>query len=400
MWNVEKRRVLIVARHYWPDAGAATERWRAVVRHYRSHGAEVLVATRKKLEDAPVAGPDGERLVGFHPDDADSAFLKRAGDLAVGSAQLLASQEIVRFAPDLVLSDPPGSLAGSAQRIAKRTDATFVYYFADDWSEHLAGKQKRLTEAAAGVVKKIDDSVISAAHGVIVVNKNHLGRMQGVARDVALIPNGLNRETYYKGGSFTELDMPQGINLSYSELTKLPLFLYAGNYGAAHGAEVLAESAVELWEQGERFRLLYVGYGSAKSHIREIAKDWPSLCLMVDPQPPTVIQRLYQYAIAGMASVSAERAHEDLVPVKALASIMCGCPVIFAGTGAFSKQIEEARYGNAVSPGRRDIQQVMLGRLRSPWNDEERKSLSERASAQYDNSRLASEVAFFVENLD
>lgn len=400
MLNVEKRRVLIVARHYWPDAGAATERWRAVVRHYRSHGAEVLVATRKKPEEAPVVGPDGERLVGFHPDDADSAFLKRAGDLAVGSAQILASQEIVCFAPDLVLSDPPGSLAGSALRIAKRTDATFVYYFADDWSEHLAGKQKRLAEAAAGVVKKLDDSVISAAHGVIVVNKNHLGRMRGVAREVALVPNGLNRDTYYQGDTFTELDMPQGTGLSYSELTNLPLFLYAGNYGAAHGAEVLAESAVELWKQGERFRLLYVGYGSAKSHIREITTDWQSLCLMIDPQPPAVIQRLYQYAIAGMASVSAERAHEDLVPVKALASIMCGCPVIFAGSGAFSKQIEEGAYGNAVPPRRREVQQAMLDRLRSPWSNEERKNLSERASAQYDNSRLASKVASFVENLD
>jgi glycosyltransferase involved in cell wall biosynthesis len=127
--------------------------------------------------------------------------------------------------------------------------------------------------------------------------------------------------------------------------------LWAGTLGYAHGLENVLQAAQLLSERPE-IHFLFVGDGSAKASLRELARN---LCLsnvtFRDPVPVEQLPPLFSVAECGLASLLNIPIHEGARPSKIFPVLASGKPLIFVGRGEGAKLVQQAGAGIVVAPG-------------------------------------------------
>ena len=163
---------------------------------------------------------------------------------------------------------------------------------------------------------------------------------------------------------------------------------------------MFAQAAAHEWSRSNAdFSVVFMGYGSDSAQLTEIARQWPSRLILLPPQSEEVAAVAFTQAVGGLASINAHPRLAHAVPVKALASIVTGCPLLFVGEGSFAKEVETHSYGVACA---RDVVQIgnAMRRLAlAPWSADERRALSDRATRQFDNRVLARDLVTSIEKL-
>jgi glycosyltransferase involved in cell wall biosynthesis len=324
-------KIVVVARHYWPSPGAATVRLQALVRAFLARGDQVSVITRGHPEESQSSGPLGERLVCIPGDSATGVGLKRVHELVRFSAG--ARRVIREIAPDLVIADPP---ATSALASSAHPNAARVYYMADSWSDMLSEGGGRLARVLSSLVRPLERRALRGSDVVIAVRENlaDLARQSG-ARQVITAPYG------------TDLSVFRFAGPGWSDPWKgdVPYFLYAGNFGVVHGATIFLDAAERMWRNGLRFGLVFMGYGSDLDVIAAFRDRQPNYFHLLPMQEPEVAASAFRGAVAALVSTRPLNVTSQTRPAKALAALACGCPVVFAGDGAFAAEVGSAELG-------------------------------------------------------
>jgi glycosyltransferase involved in cell wall biosynthesis len=347
-------KIVVVARHYWPLPGAATVRLQALVRAFVARGDQVSVITRGHPEESQPSGPLGERIVCIPGDTATGVGLKRVHELVRFSTG--ARRVIREITPDLVIADPPptSALASSAHPTAAR-----VYYIADSWSDMLREGGGRLARVLSSFVRPVEWRALRRSDIVIAVRDNlaDLARRAG-ARQVIIAPYGTDLSAFRSTGP-TWSD-PWGGDVPY--------FLYAGNFGVVHGATIFLEAAERLWRNGLHFGVVFMGYGSDLEAIAAFRDRQPHFFHLLPMQEPEVAASAFRGAVAALASTRPLNVTSQTRPAKALAALACGCPVVFAGEGAFAAEIAAFELG-----------------LSTPWNSGAVATAMESLLTQHNN---------------
>jgi glycosyltransferase involved in cell wall biosynthesis len=326
--------VLVVARHYWPAPGAATVRLQALVSAFVRHGHDVTVITRPPAGERPVKGPSGERLEYVVGDTETGVGLVRVFRLLLFA--LGAWRRTRRIKPSIVISDPPptSALASIGRRCARR-----VYYLADCWSEMLSEGGGRSGQLLSLGVRPLESYVLRQSDLVIAVRENLADVARGFgARTVVTAPYGTDLSTFVPAGPLWP-DPWAGA---------LPYFVYAGNYGVIQGATVFLDAAEALWRDGAEFGMVFMGYGSDSDQVEEFALRYPERFKSLEMQPAEVAAAAFRGCIGALASMRPVTAANQTRPAKALAALACGCPLIFAGEGAFVSEVNENNLGIAT----------------------------------------------------
>ena len=373
--------VLVLARHYYPSPGAATNRLTNMVEALREAGNKVTVVTRT-LPGLPRSnmefGPAGERIVRVPADRTTGFDLRRAMQMV--NFPLHAARLATTLVPevDVIISDPPPTVGLAAAFVAHRSNCAFVYYLSDRWRDLMAVSTSATARQLAPLVGMLEDVAIRRAHRVVAATEHLAEYSRRLNSNVTLIPNGVD------GRIFTPTGPPI---LDLAPSAGLPYFLYAGNFGEAHGASIFALASERLWRGGELgFGLTFVGYGSDAERIRRVAVSWPERLRMVDPAQPLVVAGAFRGALAGLASVKDAAEMRGAIPVKALASVMSGCPVLYAGGGSFRAEVEAGDMGIGCDTDVDQVAEAMVGFIRQPWIEARRMGLgAEARSRGYDN---------------
>lgn len=381
-------RVLLVAHQYWPTPGSATQVLSALVRALRDEGASVDVFTAA----APVGGervlegPLGERVHLVTDAERTGKSLKRVLDLIRFA---LAVRRYGRtIAVDIVISDPPPTAAWAAWRVAKRNRARFVYYLSDSWGAVTADSTDLLSRLAKRPIKLLEDGLLQRSGLAVAVTE----KMRSIARsakasNVILVQNGVDT------GLFT----PEGDAWHPTPARGRPFFLYAGNAGVVHGAQVFAAGAELLWNDGHEFDLVFMGYGVGTS-IDEYRSRWPDRVHILPRQNPQVVASAYRGALGALSSLRPLPSYRDARPIKSLAGLACGCPAVYSGDGTFADLLSANRLGYVnvwSSEGARNSLKAALdqSRLDPPAAIELRSHVRQFAETHFDERFGAQEVA-------
>lgn len=329
-------RILVVAHQYWPTPGSATQRLSALVAQLRERRAEVDVITcepRQGAADGHV-GPSGERVWFASGPEGTGSGLRRVVTLFAFVIGVLRRGSRVSY--DVVITDPPPSAALAAWILARRRSAHFVYYMCDSWGGATRDSTAALPTIAHPFVKGLEDWLLRSSDLVMAVTE----RMRQIAasagaRNVELLENGVPLEVF----------MPDGAEWRPQSLRPRPFFLYAGNAGVVHGADVFARAAEELWTSGREFDLVFMGHGADLPLIREIQRRWPDRLYTEPTRSPEVVAAAYRGALGALSSLRPFDSYADARPIKSLTGLAAGCPPIYAGEGAFAELLQREHLG-------------------------------------------------------
>lgn len=349
-------RLLILTQYYPPEIGAAQARLAAFARELRHAGHDVEVVTAlPNYPSGRVARDDRWRLRRREVYDgipvlrlwlvpATGAGIKRlVSYLSFTLSGLLGG--LVARRPDVVfVESPPLFLGVAGWAVARRFGARFVLNISDLWPDSVRDIGVLSDGVVLGAAERLErwlyrraDAVTAVTHGI----RDVLIGEKGVpATKVLLLPNGADLET------FAPEQADPAVRARYA-LPDGPLVLYTGNHGYAQGLDTAVLAAALVPE----VTVAFVGAGSDKSRIRELARErGVANVRFLDPVPPSEIRHLYAVADAGLVTLRATALMEGARPAKTLAVMACGRPVIYSGSGEGAELVRSAEAGVIAPP--------------------------------------------------
>lgn len=319
-------RVVLVAHQYWPTSGAATQVLGALVAGLRQSGASVDVLTTGRSTDgySSTIGPSGERIFFVSGPEGSGTSVRRVFDLFKFAIRAYIKGR--RLAADVVISDPPPTAAFAAHRLSKRLNAGFVFYLNDSWGAVTRDAESRFARAAHPMVKRLEDYLLRRSMLVIGVTS----RMAAIARG-----SGAPRTLEVSNGVDLEAFTPHGRTWSPNS-GDAPFLLYAGNAGVVHGAHVFIEGAKKLWDKGEDFDLVFMGYGADRGMFLSLAGEWADRVHLLPSQSAAIVAEAFRGAAGALSSLRPLESYSDARPIKSMTGLACGCPAVYVGAGDFS----------------------------------------------------------------
>ena len=357
------RRVLIVTQYFWPEPGAPSVRYAAIVRTLVSLGVDVTVLT------GIPSYPTGRVADGYHAlrpmtEQHDGARIERLPLLPYGgqnkwlrlanhgsfAASALLSAVRARRADLVIAESPPLPLAISGAAIARRSGAPMVLYVADVWPD-VAIAMGALREGwLADRLRALETAAYRAAWRITVPTDGLYAKIaahpSGGAAKTLLLPNGVDHAIFHP----IDPAMCREERAALGDLAQGALFVYAGTIGHAQALDTILDAAILLREQREiGFLLLGDGPERARLEARATEEGLRNVRFL-GVVPPERVARYMALARATVAPLRDVPLFAATRPAKVLPSLACARPVVFCGRGEMAALLEREGAGLVVPP--------------------------------------------------
>ena len=352
---------LFLTQYFAPEASAAPIRLAAIIRQLRRLGHDVEVVTA--MPNHPVGRIfDGYRGKFYTCEIWEGVRVHRVWlYAAVGKGwrrylnyltfTLLSFFGLVRAgkADCLFIESPPLSLSVPGFLYSRLRNVPFIFYVADLWPDAIRDNLELNRE---GIILKFARALAlwsyRKADYVCAVTEGILSELQGRGvpqSKVLFLPNGVDLEQF--------APMPPDDGLRHElGLQNKEIILYAGTHGYAHGMERILQAAKVLQEQRPQCHFVFVGDGSAKPLMIRQAKHLEIHSVtFLDPVPPEQVRKLFSIASCSIVSLNESSISQHTRPVKSLAAMSCGRPVVYIGPGEGARLVENANAGFVIERG-------------------------------------------------
>jgi glycosyltransferase involved in cell wall biosynthesis len=350
-------RILLVSRIFAPEPGAASLRLRALASTLGEAGYDVTVVTSQAPKQFRGA-----------PELSDAVRVRRAPVLrdklgyVRGYAQYM-SFDIPAFFRvvfsrrfDALIVEPPPTTGVFMRLAAAIRRRPYLYFAADIWSD--ASKAAGVSSFVSRTVARLERWALNGAHTVLSVSEPVTDRLRemGVTAPITTVGNGIDTTTFRLAGPAQPSDSPY--------------FLYAGTASEVHGAKIFVDAFRLIAVDHPEVDLVFLGQGADRDDIEHAAREIGDARVRFLPRvEPTEAASWLRGSIASLASVKAE--HYELgFPTKMYASVACGAPVIYAGTGPGKAFAENKVVGWAVPYDASAIAGAMRQALRGAQSDD------------------------------
>lgn len=329
-------KVVIATRLFPPEPAAAAFRQGALARALRARGAQVEVLTTRPPREVRGEPDVGDVTVRRWPVLRDSGGNVR-GYVQYASFDVpLALRLAFTRRPDLVVVEPPPTTGVAVRMVARLRRVPYVYYAADVVSDAAAGIG--VNTAVVRVLRAVERWVLSGARLVLVVSPE-------VRQRVLEMNIGHERVIDVGTGVDTGVFSPNGP----ADDQAVPTFVYAGTMSEIQGASVFIEALGRLRTAGSYARLVVFGQGVEEARLRRLADHVaPGGVDFLGVRPGEEVARALRSACAGLAAVRPNRGYDYAYSTKALATLACGTPVVYAGVGPCGDLVREHALGWAV----------------------------------------------------
>ena len=248
--------------------------------------------------------------------------------------------------PDVIFaSSPPLPVAAAAAAVAARHRVPWVMDVRDLWPAAAVALGELRNARALRFAEWLERRLYASAAAITVVTRpfeEAVAAKSPPGKPIALIPNGTTQfwlDAAELSVSRSELDLPEdGF-----------LWTYAGNVGAAQGLDAAVDAAGLL---GDRFRLLILGDGPARTALEQRARSLPPGLVMFRSQvSPTDARNYLRASDALLVPLAADRVLEQFVPSKLFDYCATDRPVILAASGEAARLARSATAAQPVTPG-------------------------------------------------
>lgn len=369
--------VLFATRIHMPEAAAASFRIQAVERALVARRVPVEVLTSTPPKDAEMREEEGVRVFRWPVLRDKSGYLR--GYLPYLSFDIpLFFRLLFHRRPRVVLVEPPPTTGVVARAALSFRSIPYIWYAPDIWSD--AAEATGAPRIVKKAVRWMESFAVSGARCVIAINEEVAKRARQLgAKDVRLVPNGIDTTTFTEKGPTPTADdrAEAGVGDTY--------FLYAGTASEWQGAAVFLEALRSVRRTHPQAQIVFLGQGSAWPRLKEMASripQGPDGCqpvVFIPTLPPTQAASWHRGALASLVSIKTGIGYDFAYPTKVLAALSCGCPVLYAGTGPARDDITANDCGRALAYDPKEIAEAMLLALEDAepgrWGEEEKTRL-------------------------
>jgi glycosyltransferase involved in cell wall biosynthesis len=251
---------------------------------------------------------------------------------------------------DVVVVEPPPT-TGFVSRIAcwiRRTP--YVYFSADVTSAAVKGIG--VSRAVVTVVTVLEKFSLRGAAAILAISNQ-------IRDEVVKLGALENRVTVVGTGIDTTVFTPKGAKPA----SGAPYFVYAGMMSEFQGAHVFVDAFRAVHEVHPDVRMMMFGGGVDVDDLKQRSHFSNGQIKFPGSVPAAEVAEWMRAAASSLASIRPDQGYDFAFPTKALASISCGIPVIYAGPGPLSEIIPANRLGWATAWNAEDIAKAMLQAL-------------------------------------
>lgn len=372
-------RVTIVSRIYRPEPSAASLFLGAIADRLVSDGHDVDVLTARPPKGL-AAEPQGERVRTF-------PVLRDRSGYVRGIVQYLSFDVPLVFRllfarrPDVVLVEPPPTTGAVVRVVCALRRIPYVYDGADIWSD--AAQLESVSGLVIRVLRAIEGFALRGATSTVTISQGVADRMRsfGVRRPVVVTGFGADVDAFRLANA-----APQ------------KLFVYAGSYAPAHGAEVLIGAFARFLQTHPGYVLRFIGNGVERPTVEARARELSisEHIEYLDTVSPEDLLPHLGAAQASLATIKPGTGYEYAYASKVFSSLAAGCPVIFAGPGPTRELIDSAnravRAGVTCDYDEEPIAEAMRAFADAPPSGAERADLSVWTAREHSMAAVAARV--------
>ncbi|UQD53416.1 glycosyltransferase WbuB [Bacillus methanolicus] len=353
-------RVIYLCQHFPPETGAPQIRVYEVSKELIKRGHQVEVLTAFPHHPKGVI-PEEYRGMFYLFEDWDGipvhrswiypspkgSFWKRLASYF--SFTFSAFYSIFKSKPTdvIICNSPPLFLGITGYLGAKIKRAKFIFNVADIWPESAVElgilKNKvfiRMAEWLENFLYKKSWKIATATEGIkeymILKGKNE--------KDVFLLPNGVNTDTFHPMPKDKDLLKEIGIE-------NKKVFMYAGTLGYAQGLDSVLRAAALLKEREPDVHFLFVGDGQEREKLLKLKEDLKlDNVTFYGSVPVSEMPRMFSIADFSIVSLRNIELFKGARPSKIFPAISTGTPVLYCGDGESAAILEEYQCGKIAPP--------------------------------------------------
>ena len=423
-------KILLLSHYYYPEVGAPQRRWRILVDHLRAAGHQVItvaphphypypdrdrffssgVGRGRRRVDVRLGGTwdtgvDGERILRVPYLHSGSSMARQMLDQAVSAAGAMSAvidRLRGRMRPDVVVSTTPALpflLAGDT--LSRLLKVPHVAEVRDAWPDLIS--EMNLVTGALGkylpgaVTRTIEHRLLPdlftraqrRAAVVVVTTDGFRRRLEG---------RGVTAEVVRSGVSPAELEGASGLtatgalpviapaveNLSEPSAPRAAgdrqgfKLLYVGTVGRSQDLS----TSIRALARAEGVRLRIVGDGADTDALKAVAAEEGVLVEFFSQHAGAELAAHWQWADAGLVSLSSLESYEYTVPSKLYSLMARQIPVLGVVAGEASDIITSTGAGVVARPGDVDSVAAAMTKMRQRIEAEETFGIDDSAEQE------------------
>lgn len=352
-------RFLIITQYFPPEVGAPQARLASLVRELMRIGHEVEIVTA--LPNYPNGAISPEYRGRFYRRDSwEGATVHRIWLYASVGAGLRRMLNYLSFtltsffgilrsrrADCVFVESPPLFLAIPGFLISRLWRATFVFNVADLWPDCV----QQLGLMPEGVLLRAARALEAWSYrkadyvNAVTERMKHilLSEKRLPPEKLLFLPNGVDTEIFRD--SAPDIDLARSLGLEGKSIV-----LYAGNHGYIAGLETALYAARSL-EHFPNIHFLFVGGGSEKSHLLELARELRlNNTTFLEPVPLKELPRYMSIASCCLVTMRDCLLSEMARPAKTFVMMASGKPIVLSAAGESTQIVRDAEAGIIVHP--------------------------------------------------
>lgn len=377
-------RVLLAARLFPPEPGAAAYRLGALVQELQRRHVLVEVLTSRPPRQIAV-DPNSEHIKRWPVLRDKGGNIRGYLQYASFDSPLL-FRLLLRPRPDIMVVEPPPTTAVVVRLVAGLRRVPYVYYAGDVSSSAAAGVGVR--PVVLRVLRGVESWTMRGAERVLAVSA-------GVADAVEALGVDRSRITVVGTGVDTQIfSAPAAVDDAE------PLLVYAGTMSELQGADVFVRAFAKVATDHPCARLLMLGQGSEREAIQRLADRLvPGRVEFEGLVSGHRVTAAMSAAWVGLASLHPNNGYQFSFPTKMFVATACGTPVLYVGGGPGREMVIDHELGWVSTWHPESVAHAMRSALQKPPTPLTRNRLrrwTERHASQNTVARKAAEAVLDV----
>lgn len=372
-------RILVATRIYAPETGAAAFRLAAMVKALEGRGHRVTVLTTS-APGSTKSSPTVRRWPVLRDKSGSvRGYLQYASFDIPLFFRLLAAPVF-----DLVVVEPPPT-TGVVVRVAAAIRRRPFVYFAADVSS-VAAEGIGVSPAVVRVLRAVERWTLSKARRILTVSEGvstAVAALVGPSERIVNVGTGVDTDQFTSHG-------PAGTDQGR-------YFVYAGTMSEIQGAGVFVDGFISITKDFPDVRLIMLGQGVELETLRDRASAASAPIEFRGNVDGAQVSSALRGSVAGLASVRPARGYDFAFATKALVSLSCGTPVIYAGVGPLKDIITDENLGVSVEWDPVAVATAMRDALAWPHDAAERQRISLWVEENYSLTSVGAKAAAVIE---
>lgn len=279
---------------------------------------------------------------------------------------------------DVVIAEPPPTTGVSVRLACWLRRTPYVYFSADVTSS--AAESIGTPRLVVALLRVIERWVLRGALVVLAVSdgvRDEVNQLGAKPESVEVVGTGIDTDQFSLDGPCSEA--------SY------PYFVYAGTMSEMQGAGVFVDAFAKISTRHPTARLKVFGEGIESGQIRTRAQQLGQERIdFLGQVNAAELAPWLRGAHAGLASSRPRKGYNFAISTKALVSLSCGTPVLYAGNGPIREIVNTNDLGWAVDWNVEQVAEAMDAALQDAPTQSRRRHLATWASDHHSLSRVAS----------